>query len=338
MSHNLDITNGVASYVDSRGDAWHRLGQDASGAMTAQQALELGYLADWNLRKSGLYSPVTIGEGTDDPVTIDVQIHNKHAIIRDNPVTGFPESLGVVGDAYTIVHNEQLTDLLDTVVDQSGAHYETAGAIDGGRKVFVTMKMPEGAQIGGVDQVDNYIAAMTSHDGSTSTIFMVTPVRIVCQNTLNFALQNHQSIFRVRHTVGAHNILAQQVREALDFTYAYLDEFHDQAEMLVNTTMTQMQFEAIIHEEFAAYEDQPASVITRAQNKIDEMSRLFSDSETHADVRDTAWAGLNALTEWYDHYSPVRDTNGMDDIARSRKALMDPGFKTKALELMLSAS
>lgn len=329
MSHNLDITNGVASFADSRGDAWHQLGQNANGAMTAQQALELGHLAGWNLRKMPLFTEAEDG--------LMLPIANKYGMVRDNPIVGNPEALAVVGEAYTIVHNEQLTDLLDTVVDQSGAHYETVGAIDSGRKVFVTMKLPEGSLIGGVDQVDNYLAAMTSHDGSSSTVFLVTPVRIVCQNTLNFALQNHKSIFRVRHTVGAHNILAQQVREALDFTFSYLGEFQEQAEQLINTSMTQSQFEAIIHEEFAAYENQPASVITRAQNKIDEISALFADSDTHAEVRDTAWAGLNALTEWFDHYSPVRGVNfGEEGVARSKKALLDTDFKNKALELMLA--
>lgn len=337
MSHNLDITNGVASFVSAREDAWHQLGTVVDEAMTAQQALELAHLAGWNLRKTPLLAEVEIGASTGNPLTLRVPVPNKYGMVRDNPVLGDPEALAVVGEAYTIVHNEQITDLLDTVVDQSGALYETAGALDSGRKVFVTMRMPDGIKVGGVDLVNNYIAVMTSHDGSSSTVFMVTPIRIVCQNTLNIALQNHNSIFRVRHTVGAHNILAQQVREALGFTYEYLDEFQEQAERLIQTTMTQSQFEAIIHEEFAAYENQAPSVITRAQNKIDEMASLFADANTQEGIRDTAWAGFNALTEWYDHFSPVRDTNGQDELARSKKALLDPGFKTKALELMLSA-
>ena len=47
-----------------------------------------------------------------------------------------------------------------TLVDESGAHFDTAGSLRGGREVFVTMRMPNHMTVGGVDRVDHNIAAL----------------------------------------------------------------------------------------------------------------------------------------------------------------------------------
>lgn len=331
MSHNLDITNGQASFVSAREDAWHHLGTVLPEAFTAEDAMKHGHLGGWNVRKAPLFTEV---QGR------RLEIPSRYAIVRDNPIVKDQvDVLGNVGEAYRILQNEELAGLLDALVDESGAHFQTAGAIDGGRRVFVTLQLPGSVRVGGADPVKNYIAAMTSHDGSSSTTLMVTPVRIVCQNTMNLAFKESTNLFRVRHTSGASKLLVQQAREALDFTFDYLDGFQEQAEQLINTTMTQNMFEEIITREFGAPKDAPAITRTRADNKLAEMAELFSDSFTHAGVRETAWAGLNALTEWHDHLSPVRGAApGEDQKVRSRKALLEPSFKNTALKLVLANS
>ncbi len=329
MAHNLDQTNGQTSFVSAREDAWHQLGTVLPDTFTAEAAMEHGLLGGWDLRKTALHTEVAGKK---------LIIPRQYAVVRNNPVVkNQTDVLGVVGESYTIIQNEELAGLLDALVDESGAHFETAGAIDGGRKVFVTMKLPGNVKVGGVDRVDNYIAAMTSHDGSTSTQLMVTPIRVVCENTLNLAFNQAQHMFRVRHTVGAHKILIQQAREALDFTFDYLEGFQKEADRLINTTLTQMKFEELIAANFGAPDDAPNSTITRTENKLDQMAQLFADANTQAGIRNTAWAGLNALTEWYDHFSPVRGAGintGTEEALRSRKALLDPSFKNEALRLM----
>jgi phage/plasmid-like protein (TIGR03299 family) len=329
MSHDLDQNQGQASFVSAREDSWHHLGTILPDTFTAEDAMKHGLLGGWNLRKTALHTEVAGHK---------LLIPRMYAVVRDNPVIKKQvDVLGTVGESYTIMQNESLAHLLNLLVDESGAHFETAGAIDGGRKVFITMKLPGNIRIGGVDRVDNYIAVMTSHDGSTSTVFMVTPVRVVCENTLNFALQGSPNMFRVRHTIGADRIMIQQARESLDFTFDYLEGFQEQAERLINTTLTQSSFEEIIAKNFGAPDDAPNSTITRTENKLDQMAQLFADAQTQEGIRNTAWAGLNALTEWYDHFSPVRgasENTGTEDILRSRKALLDPSFKNDALRLM----
>lgn len=326
MSHELDITDGIASYVGAHKDAWHMLGETLDHEFTAEEAMENSHLGGWNVRKSPMY---TVVEGKQVPVP------GRVATVRDNPIRkGQIDVLGDVGESYQIIQNEAHAEFLNTLVDESGAHFNTAGALYGGSQVFITMKLPGHINVGGVDPVENYLAMINSHDGSLSLTGMITPVRIVCANTLNLAYRQHSSIFRIRHTSGAEKILVQRAREALDITFDYLDEFQKDAEKLIQTSLTQKQFEEIIEAEFGAPEDAGAATVTRADKRVAEITELFADAQTQEGIRDTAWAGFNALTEWADHYSPTRGDDR--DSRRAFNALFDPSFKQKALKLMLA--
>lgn len=328
MSANIDAKNGKAAFVSAHESAWHQLGTTLDHSFTAEEAMTAGYLGGWNVRKVQEFVPIP---GHDKLV----EVPGRFAVLRDSPFQkGAVDVLGSVGGVYHVIQNEEHAALLNTLVDESGAHFETAGSLDGGRKVFVTMKMPGHIKIGGVDQIDNYIAAVNSHDGSTKFTIMVTPVRIVCANTMNLAFRNHSNKYTVRHTKGAERLLVGEARKALDLTFSYLDAFQSQAEELINTTLSQMRFEEIIQEAFGPEENSGPAARTRAERRVEEMSELFSDSLTHAGVRETAWAGLNAITEWADHFSPVRGDDR--DATRAAKSLLDPSFKNRALELMLA--
>lgn len=329
MSHALDTTDGQTSFVSAHTDAWHQLGTTLDHSFTAEEAMKEGNLGGWNVRKVPMYIDVP---GLPDRMPVQ----GRNAVIRDNPVEKKRiDILGDVGDSYNIIQNEQHAGLLNALVDESGAHFETAGAINGGRSVFLTMKLPGHINVGGVDPVENYLAAINTHDGSMSFTLMVTPVRIVCANTMNLAFRQNSHMFRIRHTSGAEASLHRQAREALDMTFSYLDGFQEQAEQLINTTMTQSRFESIIEREFFPGEDASPASVTRYQKKFDELAELFSDSFTQHGVRETAWAGLNSMTEWADHFSPTRGND--QENSRAQKALLDPSFKNRALQMMLSA-
>jgi len=328
MSHRIDITDDQASFVSAHTAAWHQLGKTLDHSFTAEEAMKEGLLGDWNVRKVPTFAKLE--DGTSIPMP------GRSAVIRDNPVrAGQIDYLGNVGDNYRIIQNEQHASLLNALVEESGAHFDTAGALDGGRRVFITMKLPGHINIGGVDPVENYIAAINSHDGSMAFTLMVTPIQVVCANTLNLAFQNNSHIFRIRHTSGAERILHSQARQALDFTFNYLDGFQEQAEQLINTTMTQAKFEELVLREFGPAEDAAPAAVTRAEKKVEQMSELFADAQTVAIKKETAWGGLAALTEWADHFAPTRGDDR--DNARAAKAVLDPSFKNRALELMLSA-
>lgn len=329
MSHEIDVTDGVASFVSAHTAAWHQLGNTLEKSFTAQEAMVEGRLGDWDVRKV----PMT---AIDPKTKKTIAIPGKYATVRDNPVKkGQVDVLGAgLGEGYQVVQNEEHAAFLDELVDESGAHYDTAGALRGGSQVFLAMKLPGHINVGGVDPVENYIAAINSHDGSKSFTMMVTPVRIVCANTLAVAFQNHSNIIRVRHSSGALKNLAYEARRVLDVSFNYLDAFQKEAEMMIQTTLTDSKFEEIVNLEFGADEDAATATKTRSENKIEEILELFAHANTQDGIRNTVWAGFNALTEWADHFAPTRGDD--KDNARAEKALLDPYLKTDAHRLMMS--
>lgn len=324
--HALDTTDGQTSFV-SRLSAWHQLGTYLGRMFTAEEAMKHGLLGGWDVRKWPAYA-------IDPDTGLRIPKEGRYDVVRNNPVReGQIDFLGEVGGGYQIIQNEQHAGLLNALVDESGAHFDTAGAIDNGRRVFISMELPGHIMVGGVDQVKNYIAAVNSHDGGMAFTLMVTPVRPVCKNTLISAFQNASHMFRVRHTSGAEAALRTQARQALDMTFNFLDGFQVEAEQMINTTLTQSRFEEIIAKEFGPQEDAAPAAITRAEKKVDKLNELFADAMTQDGIRETAWAGYNAIIEWVDHFSPTRGDDR--DTSRARKAIFDTTVKNRARELML---
>lgn len=326
MAHGIDVTEGQASFV-SRSSAWHQLGVAVGAAFTAEDAMQLGHLGGWNVRKSPMF--------TKDENGNELLVPNKNAVLRDNPIVkGQVDVIGSnVSDNFQIIQNEEHAEFLNTLVDESGAHFETAGALNGGSRVFLTMKMPGHMLVGGVDMVESNIAVLNDHSGAMSFTMMITPVQVVCQNTLNLALKNNSNIFRIKHTQGA-SLAVSQARHALDLTFDYLDEFQAQADRLINTSLSSAQFEEIIRKEFGLEDDAPTAARTRVEKKILKIQELFDEAETVESKRNTAWGGLAALTEYADHFSETRGTD--ENGSRARKSLFVPEFKNRSLDLMLS--
>lgn len=303
------------------------LGERVEGNMTAEEAMAKAHLAGWNVRKAPVEAIV---DGKRYPIP------GMNAVVRDNPLTKKVDVLSKhnVSDGFHIIQNEQHTEFLDTLVDESGANIELAGALDGGRRVFVSMKLPGHINIGGLDPIENSLVAVNSHDGSMSFTLAIMPIRYACSNVLNVRWGGLSNVIRVRHTSQAQVNLVAKAREALDISFNYLDTFQAQAEQMINTAMTQAKFEEIIAREFGAPEDASSAAVTRADNKIAQIHELYADAMTQDGIRDTAWAGFNALTEWADHFSPTRGQT--QDISRAHKAIFDPEFKDDALRLMLA--
>jgi phage/plasmid-like protein (TIGR03299 family) len=254
--------------------------------------------------------------------------------VRDNPATGRPEVLGVVGESYRPIQNEEHADLLDTLVDESGAHFETAGSLRGGRQVFLTMRLPKTIRIGGVDSMGTYLAALNSHDGSLAFRLLVTPVRIVCANTQAAALRRARSSFSIHHTSGARGQI-QAAREALGLTFAYMDAFQAEAERMLGQAMTEAQFVAITRSLWPVEDGASARTRSNAARRESSLRHLFVEGDTNATIRGTRWAAYQTVTEYLDHYAPV---DGARDAATVRAERVVSGqtneLKSRAFDLL----
>jgi phage/plasmid-like protein (TIGR03299 family) len=145
--------------------------------------------------------------GIDTGIAIPkIAVPNFYATVRtDNNAV-----LGVVGKDYEVVQNVNAFEFFDAIVGGGdGILYETAGALGKGERIFITAKLPGYIRVGRQDLIEQYLFLTTSHDGFGSITAAFTPVRIVCNNTLNAALRNHSNAIKIRHTASANDRLKQ---------------------------------------------------------------------------------------------------------------------------------
>ncbi len=330
MAHELEIwSDGTASFVSAREHAWHRLGTVLPAEFDAAHAMSHAKLGGWNVRTTALQTAPVL---SDDGVLGALPVPDQFATVRTNPVSGSVDVLGVVGRGYTVIQNEEHADLLDRVVDEGGAHFETAGSLRGGRSVFLSMKLPRTMSIGGIDPVDLYLIALNSHDGTSAFRLLVSPVRVVCANTQALALRRAQSSFSIRHTSGARGNITQ-AREALSLTFKYAEVFEREAEQMIAQSLTDAQFEQITGKLWTTESESKRSATITA-NRSDVLTGLFTDAPTNANIRGTRWAGYQAITEYLDHFAPVA---GGTDTARAERVATSgtvTTVKTRAFEML----
>ncbi|MGQ0466122.1 MAG: DUF932 domain-containing protein [Sporichthyaceae bacterium] len=299
MAHEIETHGTRAAAVFARTDAWHRLGTTLTEVFTAEEAMRVGHLGGWNVRKTPLH---TVELHDDGGSVLEVPGH--FATVRTNPFTGAVEPLGVVGAGYRPIQNEEHCEILNRLVDDSGAIFDTAGSLRGGRQVFVSLRLPHTMRIAGSDEVNVNVVALNSHDGTSAFRMLVTPVRVVCANTQAAALANHSASISIRHTASATGRVAA-ARDALGLTFAYVDAFQAEAETMIQTAMTDAQFAAMTAELFPA---PGRDAGPRAENSHRErehtLMHLWAEAATQANIRGTAWAGYQAVAEYVDHYAP----------------------------------
>src|SRR5882757_4171398 len=139
------------------------------------------------------------------------------------------------------------------------------------------MKFPTGVRVGGVDAVNLYLCALSSHDGSRALTGLATPVRVVCANTQAAALANHRASFTIRHTRGAKFALGE-ARRALQLTFDHFDAFQVEAEKMINESLSDDQFHDVARTVWAVDADaEQTSVRTRnnRRRRDDELAYLW---------------------------------------------------------------
>lgn len=267
MSHEVE------TMFSAREVPWHGLGTVTDDVLTAEEAIIAAEL-DWIVE---LMPTFWMGEdGTQHPIS------DRFAVVRDSD----QKSLGVVGTAYEPFQNRDAFRFMDNLVDSGEAKYETAGALKGGRQVFVTMKVPQSMNVAG-EQVDLYLFLRTSHDGTKAVSVHVTPVRVVCMNTTIMALRAAKHSWAAAHTSTLEGRISE-ARETLRLTFEYRDAFEDEVKRLMNEKVTAAKSRAIFRD---ILPDTP----TRDE-KVERFVHRLEHSPTIGDPR-SAWGVLNAITE-----------------------------------------
>lgn len=210
MAHNIHLNEqtGKHSFFSVKEKAWHGLGQVVQDYPTSKEAIKFAGL-DYTVEKRKLF---TFDSENQDP---EIEVPDYYATIR----TDNDNVLGVVGKDYEVMQNEDAFSFFDAIVGgEDGIQYETAGALGKGERIFITAKLPDYIKVGSDDLIEKYLFLTTSHDGFGSIMAAFTPVRIVCNNTLNAAFRNCSNAIKIRHTANAKQRL-EEAHKVMGISY-----------------------------------------------------------------------------------------------------------------------
>jgi phage/plasmid-like protein (TIGR03299 family) len=315
MAHGITSTDQMM-YVGRK--PWHGMGVELPQLATAAEAIE-GANLGWSVSKE----PVITSTGKEVP--------GKHITIRSDTLDG----LGVVGDQYSILQNSAAFEFFDRfTMDPHGPKYETAGSLWSGRKVWMLAKLPDLLQVKGDDTIQPYILLSNSHDGSSAVRVQLTPVRVVCQNTLNMAQwDKSQKSIKVRHS-GDINLKVRDVQDALGIIREDFKETLGVYQALADRTPTAQQVTDVLTKLF------PDTKTSRAEKQRDRVRELaeVGIGNGNREVRGTAWALYNGITELVDHHNNKGSKRPDADDMRLNSNWFGSGanFKADALETIIS--
>jgi phage/plasmid-like protein (TIGR03299 family) len=275
--------------------AWHGLGVTLPNeSLDSTEALTYSGLAGWQLTKQ----PISVGNPDDGYRTIP----DHFAVTRATD----GRALGVVGHNYRIVQNEEAFAWADELLGGEGFFYKTAGSLRGGQIVWLLAKTPFQVDLPD-SRVEMYVLISSTHDGSGAVTAAVTPVRVVCMNTLRAALSRAQASCRVRHTSGAQARL-DEAQRVLGLTRGAAERVRQRAEQLAATRIGDGDFRAFLH---SLVPDPPDSRQgqSRAANVREEINRIYHGRRFGQDeVHGTAWGAWQAVVAYNDHAMTSRTT------------------------------
>lgn len=336
MSHNLNFNSNTGNYsfFSVKQKAWHGLGQIVSDYPTSKEAIYFAGL-DYNVAKKPLFTIandfIQNEEGI-QTVKNQLEVPDYFATIRtDNNAV-----LGVVGKDYQIIQNTEAFEFFDAIVaDGKGIQYETAGALGNGERIFITAKLPDYIRVGnGDDVIEKYLFLTTSHDGSGSITAAFTPIRVVCQNTLNASLKSMTNVVRIKHTSGAksrlnnaHKVmgLANKLTTQLEETFNHWANVKIQDKEIRKLIQLALcpNKETLEHIQNGA-EEEFSTIFKNTVNDAFAYAML-NDSQKMETTKGTLFGAYNAITGYFQN---VR--NYKDDEAKLKSIVLGGTAQTKS--------
>ena len=306
----------VETMFSVRQKPWHGLGTIVMEAPTSADALKLARL-DWQVLQEPIYTE--FGE----------LIENYRANVRNSD----RKVLGVVSDRYKVVQNVDAFSFTDELLEK-GVRYETAGSLQEGKKVWLLAGLPREYIIAG-ERISPYLVFSNTHDGSGSVKVAVTPVRVVCNNTLNLALDTASRSFSMIHTGNIQDKI-QEAKDTLFMAEEYMDRLGAEFEQLRRQKITDAEVKEYISLLLPMEKD---STKLQSKNIIrlrEDMMKRYYDAPDLQNVGNNAYRFINAVSDFATHSNPLRRTANYNENLFARTIDGNP-LIDKAYQLIKSA-
>lgn len=278
----------VETMFSARVKPWHGLGTVVAECPDSQEAVKLAGL-DWKVEQKDVYADNWN------------RIPGYKANVRDSDQS----VLGVVSDRYQVVQNEEAFAFTDELLGE-GVRYETAGSLQGGRRVFLLARLPQRFIIAG-DEITPYFVIMNSHDASCSIKAAMTPVRVVCQNTLNLAFRTAKRTWMTKHTS---NIMERidDAKMTLQFAEQYMQEMGKGVDTLVRKKLTDKKAMEFMSEFFPVTEELSSAQKKNNLTLLNDMKARYFDAPDLQGTGKNGYRFINAVSDFATHAEPIRRT------------------------------
>ncbi len=278
----------VETMFYTREKPWHGLGVQVDDAPTSEDALWLAGLG-WKVLQKEIYT-----EGR-------IQIPGYKANVRDTD----GRVLGVVTDRYKVIQNEEAFAFTDALLGK-GVRYETAGSLQDGKKVWLLARLPKEYRIAG-ERICPYLVFSNTHDGSGAVRVAITPIRVVCNNTLNLALQTAKRSWSMIHT-GNIKGKVQEASDTLLRAEDYMEQLGKEFKSLRKITLSDRQVKEYI-EILLPMEETPTPAQGRNTLRLRrDMEQRYYNAPDLQDTGKNAYRFINAVSDFATHSSPLRKT------------------------------
>lgn len=306
----------VETMFYTRQKPWHGLGVRVMEAPTSKSALVLSGL-NWKVVQEDIY--------TDSGNKVD----GFKANVRDVS----DRILGVVSDRYKVVQNTEAFAFTDALLGE-GVRYETAGSIQEGRKVWLLAHLPHEYIIAG-ERVSPYLLFSNTHDGSGAITVAVTPIRVVCNNTLNLALKTAKRSWSAIHTVNIATKM-EEAKNTLFMANTYMDELGKEFEKLRKIKLSDRDVAEYI-ELLLPVDDDASSVQKKNISKLREDLKIrYYDAPDLKEVGNNAYRFINAVSDFATHAEPLRRTENYREQVFHKTVNGNP-LIDKAYKMMIAA-
>ena len=267
---------------------WHGLGTEVQEAPSSADALVYAGL-DWTVIQKDVYT----GDG--------VRIPSYKANIRSTDGA----ALGIVSHRYKVVQNEDAFKFTDDLLGE-GVAYETAGALQGGKKAWMLARMPVGCTVAG-DEIAPYLVVLNSHDGSSGIKVAMTPVRVVCSNTLNLALSTARRTWAARHT---ENVMSRvhEAQETLRLAGRYMEELGRGLDELAGIKLSDRKVMSFMDEFFPITKDMTDMQKRNSRRLLEDLKARYWEAPDLRGLGNNGYRFVNAVSDFATHAEPIRRT------------------------------
>lgn len=283
----------VETMFYTREKPWHGLGTRVEEAPTSKEALILAGL-DWKV----LQEPVCTETGEVIPG------YKLNVRDRDRKV------LGVVTDRYKTIQNSEAFAFTDSLLKE-GVRYETAGSLQEGKRVWILARLPREYIIAG-ERISPYLVFSNTHDGSGAVKAALTPVRVVCNNTLNLALRTASRSWSMMHTGNIQSKI-EEAKGTLFMAEKYMDDLGGEFELLRKQRITEAQVKDYI-ERLLPMEDNATPIQEKNTKRLrKDLTERYYEAPDLKDLGHSAYRFVNAVSDFATHAEPLRRTAGYNE-------------------------